>query len=633
MTLSCDERERLNSAPVTILSPAFSNLKSFIMRKGFLTLLSVIFTSYTFCQDSLWRLTGNAGTTNMYFLGTTDARPLFFRVNNSLSGWIDNGIGNNTSFGFQAGEAITTGSSHSLFGYRAGRSLTTGQRNTAIGHSALYTSTSGSFNTATGYAALYSNSVGAYNTAGGIYALYTNTTGANNTASGANSLRSNTIGVENTATGFQALYANSTGNYNTALGVNTLYSNTTGYNNVAVGHRAMFLNTNGVNNTAVGLAAMHRNVGGYHNVAMGFQAMYRNQSGHHLVAIGASALYQNTEGGYCIAIGDSALYNNTTGISNTAVGTWALVNNTRGSDNTAIGSVALHNNTTGWGNVAYGESALHNNTTGHFNTAIGTEALYGGNPYTIYTGYLNTAVGFQALAFGGTGNDNVAVGQSSAAHAADHVVGNTCVGAWSRISGFLDTCINSTALGRRAMVTASDQVRVGNSSIISIGGFQDWTNISDNRFKKNIQQNVPGLDFILQLKPVTYNLDVSGLNDWLGVDDPPVFSTGNKIDMPQPDENAIRQKESQLITGFLAQEVEAAAKKINYNFSGVDAPKNEGDLYGLRYAQFVVPLVKAVQEQQAIIDELKKENLELKQQLQQIRIRLGMETIITKSRE
>jgi len=34
----------------------------------------------------------------------------------------------------------------------------------------------------------------------------------------------------------------------------------------------------------------------------------------------------------------------------------------------------------------------------------------------------------------------------------------------------------------------------------------------------------------------------------------------------------------------------------------VDAPKNENDYYGLRYAEFVVPLVKAVQEQQNTID-------------------------------
>ena len=46
----------------------------------------------------------------------------------------------------------------------------------------------------------------------------------------------------------------------------------------------------------------------------------------------------------------------------------------------------------------------------------------------------------------------------------------------------------------------------------------------------------------------------------------------------------------------MAQEVEDAASELGYEFSGVDAPKNEGDRYGLRYSQFVVPLVKAVQE-------------------------------------
>lgn len=39
----------------------------------------------------------------------------------------------------------------------------------------------------------------------------------------------------------------------------------------------------------------------------------------------------------------------------------------------------------------------------------------------------------------------------------------------------------------------------------------------------------------------------------------------------------------------------------------VDNKANETDLYGLRYAQFVVPLVKAVQEQQLRIEELKQE--------------------------
>jgi hypothetical protein len=53
--------------------------------------------------------------------------------------------------------------------------------------------------------------------------------------------------------------------------------------------------------------------------------------------------------------------------------------------------------------------------------------------------------------------------------------------------------------------------------------------------------------------------------------------------------------------------VEAAAKSIGYDFSGVDAPQNPDGHYGLRYAEFVVPLVKAVQEQQSIIDNQQKQ--------------------------
>ena len=58
-------------------------------------------------------------------------------------------------------------------------------------------------------------------------------------------------------------------------------------------------------------------------------------------------------------------------------------------------------------------------------------------------------------------------------------------------------------------------------------------------------------------------------------------------------------------TGFIAQEVEAAAKKVGFDFDGVSTPENETDLQGIRYAEFVVPIVKAMQEQQEMITELK----------------------------
>jgi trimeric autotransporter adhesin len=71
-------------------------------------------------------------------------------------------------------------------------------------------------------------------------------------------------------------------------------------------------------------------------------------------------------------------------------------------------------------------------------------------------------------------------------------------------------------------------------------------------------------------------------------------------------------------SGFLAQEVEKTAKEIGYSFSGVDKPQDENGLWGLRYAEFVVPLVKAVQEQQRMINTYESEIKQLKDQIENI---------------
>ena len=72
------------------------------------------------------------------------------------------------------------------------------------------------------------------------------------------------------------------------------------------------------------------------------------------------------------------------------------------------------------------------------------------------------------------------------------------------------------------------------------------------------------------------------------------------------------------VLGRATQEVSEAAKEIGYDFSGVEIPNDESGLYSLRYSDFTVPLVKAVQEQQIIIDELKKENESLRIRLEKI---------------
>jgi hypothetical protein len=68
-------------------------------------------------------------------------------------------------------------------------------------------------------------------------------------------------------------------------------------------------------------------------------------------------------------------------------------------------------------------------------------------------------------------------------------------------------------------------------------------------------------------------------------------------------------------SGFIAQEVEKAAKESGYAFDGISIPKDENGNYSLDYATFVVPLVKAVQELATQNEELQKQIDELKRLL------------------
>jgi hypothetical protein len=117
----------------------------------------------------------------------------------------------------------------------------------------------------------------------------------------------------------------------------------------------------------------------------------------------------------------------------------------------------------------------------------------------------------------------------------------------------------------------------------------------------------------MKLEPVTYTLDVNAVNELLGID--------RLVPATSPD--GFTRASTMVRTGFIAQDVEAAARALGYDFSGVDAPKNESDLYGLRYAEFVVPLVKAVQEQQALIQLLQQTVGEQSARIAVLEARLG----------
>ena len=384
----------------------------------------------------------------------------------------------------------------------------------------------------------------------------------------------------NTAIGSYALYSNEWGSYNTANGSYALYSNTGGGNNTAIGYYALYANKSS-NNTANGSYALYSNTTGNNNTAVGYYALYSNTTGQRNVANGRDALYSNTTGAYNTAIGCGTLYTNSTGIYNSAIGANVLSNNTSGNYNTAIGNEALLYNTSGNFNTAIGYMAFRTNISGDYNIAIGRS--YSNNT----SGSYNTIVGCNA----GPYSNNI-----------------------NNIINF------STTIGYGAQVTTSNQVRIGNASITSIGGYAAWSNISDGRIKKNIRKDVPGLAFINDLQPITYNLDMDAIDELMKYEEPEVTDEGMEVPPPKSEKlielerKAREAKEQQVQTGFVAQDVEKAAKGVGYDFSGVDV--DEMGIYSLRYAEFVVPLVKAVQELSQQNDRLQEQINELNKRIE-----------------
>lgn len=507
-----------------------------------------------------WTLTGNAGSNeSTNFIGTPDNKPLRYRVNNVWAGELSPATGN-VFFGRHTGQFTTTGYSNVALGADAFPANTTGFNSVAIGDSALFSNTTGRQNTAVGSKTLYSNTIGFGNTAIGLNALTANTQGLNNVAIGSSAMFSNTTGIQNTATGSNALLLN-----------------TTGKNNTAQGFFSLLLNTTGSSNTASGFQSLQNNATGYSNVAVGVAALFSNTRQSNLVAVGDSAMYSSTSAFENTAIGSKSLYANTDGYFNTANGALALNQNTSGSENTAIGVEALVSNTVGNTNTATGYHALRY-TNSNANTATGVGALENNT-----SGIGNTAVGIGALQANVSGSRNTALGDEADADAPG--------------------LTNATVIGYNARVYASNTVQIGNNNVTDVGfGNYNATlhanNViapSDKRFKYNIQHNVPGLAFIIKLQPVTYYFDEEKMEAFTrtGTISNNIFHSAS---------NTARQ----LRTGFLAQDVEQAASEIGYSFDGVHAPVNNKDHYSLAYSQFIMPLVKAVQEQQAEIEELKK---------------------------
>jgi hypothetical protein len=193
------------------------------------------------------------------------------------------------------------------------------------------------------------------------------------------------------------------------------------------------------------------------------------------------------------------------------------------STNNVVGSSALANNTTGLANTAIGGGALSSNTTGNYNSAIGYAALQ----YNT-TGFSNTASGFQALGNNTTGSGNIGIG------------GLTSGASYSPAFN-ITTQINYISMGSTAVTNAYIQVA--------------WTVNSDARDKINFADIPYGLDFVSQLKPLSYRFRESRESDVAVGDthygfkaqDILALEGDNPVIIDNKEENKLRFKESNLI--------------------------------------------------------------------------------------
>ena len=483
------------------------------------------------------KLVGAAGLTVAGDISSATAGTSNFRAGVNAGNTIESGGNYNVVVGDEAGTAITTGDNNVFVGYAAGDATTTASGNTAVGQDALTENTTGSENIAIGRSA-----------------LAVSTTGAQNIAIGSLALDANTTASFNIAIGHSAMTANTTGNQNVAIGRNALDTNTTGVSNVALGNHALDANTTANSNTAIGYQALTANTTGASNTAVGRNALDANTTANDNVAIGLDALGANTTGANNTAVGRDALKANTTAGSNTAVGDRCLDVNTTGADNTGVGKGALGANTEGANNTAVGKNAGVAVTTGVTNTLIGS--LCHDN---LTEGNLNTALGYN-------------LAPSAVDVDSEIVIGSSITGAGT----------NTVRIGTGG----------GTATLGLDGSDTSWAAASDSRLKKDVADSTAGLEFINDLRPITFK-----------------WNAKNEVaeDLPQHDADSSDPifGEGKAHHGFIAQEV----KSVIDDHSDVLDGNNiwHEDLDGtqqLSQGNLVPMLVKAVQELSAKIAEL-----------------------------
>jgi hypothetical protein len=301
-----------------------------------------------------------------------------------------------------------------------------------------------------------------------------------------------------------------------------------------------------------------------------------NTTGDRNTVVGDTAFQTNTTGSYNVAIGDNALQANTTASNNTAVGYQALYSNTTAADITAVGWQAGYS-ATGTGSTYLG-SYSGNSTTGIYNTFVGHISGYlvtSGTKNTIigrYTGNqggldIRTASNYIVLSDGDgnprgifDGSGNLLVGLT--AQMADAVLN-------VRSSGVATAAFDRQTNDGSLLLCRRNNTTVGSINVTTSA--TTYATSSDYRLKDNIAPMTSALAKVSALKPVTYTWKESGIDS----------------------------------QGFIAHELQEVVPECVTGEK--DAVDSEGKpvYQGIDTSFLVATLTAAIQEQQAIINDLK----------------------------
>ena len=322
------------------------------------------------------------------------------------------------------------------------------------------------------------------------------------------------------------------------------------------------------------------------NTAVGYQALTAATTGANNTSIGMNSMAANTTGGSNVAVGGSALGANTTASNNTAVGNDALTANTTGTENVAVGANALEAVTTGYENIGVGRGAGSGITTANRNTFIGDDAGYlitGGSSNTIIGRFSGSGGGLDITTSSnnivlsdGDGNPRLHINSSGNALIATTNFGGTvnCSRNGNTYNYHAVTDANNTTEGFfRGYSSAAGGNRIiiySNGNIVNSNN--SYGAISDLKLKENITDVTPKLDKLNQVRVVNYNLKGENLKQ----------------------------------IGVIAQEIEdvfpsMVTQSPDQDENGIELGTTTKSV---KYSVFVPMLIKAIQEQQALIESL-----------------------------